>query len=394
MRKQKLGKLEKFDPNNKDHLDSTKYKIVEYEMTGRRPSSVEIVSDVKDDVFRRDITINSFLLDKDGNVIDYFDGKKDIKNKVIKTVGIPTERFSEDKLRLLRVVRFAAKLGFKIETQTKKAIQDMSGEITKIAAERIRDEFIKAAGYGGKKFSKFIQILDDVNMLDKILPDFYKLKGMPHKESNHPEGCPYIHTLTALEYTNSKDPIVNLAILFHDVGKSVTLGFKNMDPNWPTYYQHETKGVKIFEKIAKTLKLDNKQRDIISFVIANHMRFHLIPEMKKGKVASLLKEPHFDILKTVCKSDWFSRGSEFKKKEYDEIEAVLKDVEKNIDKILKQPTKLVDGNDVMMWTGLKSGPELGKIINDASEWVLEQTAQGKTVSNDDIKAFVLKIFKK
>jgi len=360
---------------------------------GRRPDTIKIVKDFKDDASRRDFTINAMAIDKDGNIIDHFGGKKDIKNKVIKTVRDAKERFEEDKLRLLRAVRFAAKLGFELEPETKKAIQNMSGDITKVVKERIGKEFKKVAGYGGKKLAKFIHILDEVDMLDKILPELSKLIPLKHKESNHPEGGPFLHTLKALEHSDYKDAITNLAILFHDIGKSVTLGYKDDDKDQPTYFGHDKSGSTMFDSIAKKLDISNKEKEPIKFAIENHMKFHRLHDMNSKKIAKLIQDPNFKVLKDVAYADWMSRGKGHKQDEWERALRIIDKVRSNLDKFKDRPAqqKLVDGNDVMKWTGLSQGKELGNLIKDASEWVLDRMSNGIETTSDDIKEYILKI---
>lgn len=184
----KLGKLEPYNPNNPEHKDPTKY-VIEYESTGRRPESVTIVMSFKDDASRRDFRFNAMGLDKEGNIIDYFDGQGDIKNKLIRTVGNPRDRFQEDYLRMLRISRFASKLGFDIDPEAKQAVKDLSFNIKDLAPERIKDEIFKAATQTGDKFAKYLVELDDVGILDIILPEITKLKVMVHPIKYHTEGA-------------------------------------------------------------------------------------------------------------------------------------------------------------------------------------------------------------
>jgi len=184
----KLGLLEPYDPNNPDHKNPEKYVIV-YGSTGRRPESIKITGSFEKDAERRDFTINAMGIDKDGNIIDYFDGTKDIKDKVLRTVGNPKERFGEDYLRMLRAARFSAKLGFDIDPDTKQAAKDLASNIKGLATERIKDEIFKAASGTGDKFARFISELDDMGILDIILPEIVKLKGMEHNPEHHPEGA-------------------------------------------------------------------------------------------------------------------------------------------------------------------------------------------------------------
>lgn len=163
---------------------------------GRRPDSIKIEMDFKTDAGRRDFTINAMGVDKDGNIIDYFDGQKDIKNKVIRTVGDPDQRFGEDYIRMLRAVRFGSRLGFKISDETMEAIQKLAQNISPkqpgqekgVAGERIYKEFKKMAEQEGPKFADALEMLDKSGMLQYILPEVAKLKEFKHSVEHHPEG--------------------------------------------------------------------------------------------------------------------------------------------------------------------------------------------------------------
>lgn len=184
----KLGPLEPYNPNNKEHNDPKKY-VIEYELTGRKPESIKITGSLIDDLSRRDFTINVLCIDKDGNIIDHFDGVKDIKNKVLKTVGDPVKRFGEDYLRIMRLGRFSAKLNMKIEPETAKAAKELSSYVSKLSPERIKDEIFKAAEFSGEKFAKYLVTLDEIGVLDVILPEISKMKKLPHNPKHHPEGA-------------------------------------------------------------------------------------------------------------------------------------------------------------------------------------------------------------
>jgi len=196
---------------------------------GRRPDDVEIVMDFKKDAERRDFTINAMGVDKDGNVVDYFDGKGDIKNKILKTVGDPEKRFQEDYLRMWRAVRFASRMDFKIDDKTMKAIKSNSKRTVGLAVERIMKELKKMAGQSGSKFANAIETLINTGLLQYILPEIIQMDDFEHSVEHHPEGNVLQHTLAALKNSESVNPIINLAILFHDIGKIKTHSISDKD---------------------------------------------------------------------------------------------------------------------------------------------------------------------
>jgi len=164
---------------------------------GRRPDSVQITGSFEDDAGRRDFTINAMGLNSKGEIIDHFDGKKDIKNKVLKTVGDPYKRFGEDYLRMMRLARFSSKLDFDIEPSTKKAAKKLSPNIPNLAPERIKDELLKSAAQSGDKFANYIKILDDLKILKHVLPEVMNLKWYRENLQFHPETRGYVRKILA-----------------------------------------------------------------------------------------------------------------------------------------------------------------------------------------------------
>ena len=341
----------------------------------RHPDSVEYGNGItfKQDASRRDFSVNSLGLDSKGNIIDHFGGLKSIKNKVIKTVGNPDKRFKEDALRLIRAVRFSSRLGFDIEPETKKSIQKHSKDILKVSPERITAEILKMAKQSGNKFADAIILLDEVGLLEHILPEIVKSKSLPHTLSHHPEG-PFVwdHIISALRSNESNDPIINISILFHDVGKNTTYALS--DEGKHTYLSHEREGIELLDKIAKRMKLDNKTRDTIIFASANHMKMHNFIKMSNSKIIKLIKDDNWDVLLNVAIADAKSRGKKFyDKKEFDAVKKKVEEltVKYKSDDAQASIRKVINGGLVMKLTGLKPGPKLGEVINTTLEWMLD-----------------------
>ncbi len=353
---------------------------------GRRPDTVKIVGSFEADAARRDFTINAMAVDAEGNIIDYFDGMKDIKNKVIRTVGNPHDRFGEDYLRIMRTARFASRLGFAIDPKTKQAATELADKVKGLAAERIKEEIFKAASSGGDKFAKYLTYLDEMGILEIILPEIAKLKGMPHVKEFHPEGDVWEHILSALENSRSKDPLINLSILLHDVGKGVTLDYNERGP---IYYQHAEEGVKLVNDIADRLRLSNKERDAILFAVANHMKFQKIIGMKPSKIAKLVGDENWDVLVAVARADEFSRGEKFMARDdFEKIVDLAVEIKKKWgQKMVNHIMKVVDGHRVMELTGLSPGPQVGKIIKKATEWAIDNNIQDQ----EEIDKYILKL---
>jgi len=342
---------------------------------GRRPESITITGSFEDDAGRRDFTINAMGINAKGEIIDYFDGKKDIKNRVLKTVGNPYERFGEDYLRMLRAPRFAAKLGFDIDKDTTKAIQKLSPNIQDLSAERLREELIKAASQSGDKFAKYIQILADLKLLRFILPEVMNLKWYRENLVHHPEtrgegGTVYAHVMKALSASKTKNPIKNIAILLHDVGKGVTLSHKN---GLPRYLGHARKSIELVNQIADRLKMSNKERNAIIFAVGAHMKFHDILKMKPSKIAKLVSDDDWDVLVAVGRADEYSRGEAFMYKgEFEKIvDKAIKIKEKFGMKVVNKQLKIVDGDRVMEILGIGPGPKVGEIIRKVTEKIMD-----------------------
>lgn len=371
----KLGPPEPFNPNNPDHLDPKKYKIVEYESTGRRPTSVTFDVSFEQDAKRRDFTINAMGINAKGEIIDYFDGRKDLQNKMLKTVGDPKQRFGEDYLRMLRGPRFASKLGMEIEKGTAKAIQKLSKNIKDLAPERVKDELIKAASQSGDKFADYILMLDNLKLLKYILPEVMNLKYWKENLKHHPEtrgegGTVYAHVIQALRKSNTADPIANLAILLHDIGKGVT--FSQVE-GLPKYLEHAKKSIDLVNDIADRLRMSNKEREALIFAVGNHMKFHSLLDMRPSKIAKLVNNDNWDVLVAVGYADEAARGTMFKHAgEFEKIVDKAIEVKNKfgMNKVEKQ-LKLVDGNRVMQLTGLNPSKKVGEIIRKVTEWIMD-----------------------
>lgn len=291
----------------------------------RHPDRVVSVNDFKTDTSRRDITINAMGIDTKGNVIDHQGGLVDIAWGRIRCVGDAAQRFEEDALRILRVARFSARFYYPIEKATELAMKEKSHLIPNLSGERIRDELYKVAADAGNTLREFIDKLDRVHVLDIILPEVSALKNLEHNPEYHPEGDVYDHTCVALCISESHNPLVNLAILFHDLGKAVTQKFED---GQVSYRGHADEGVVIFERIAERLRMSHADRDAISFVIKNHMMMHTIDEMKKSKVVKLRQNPNYELLREVARYDdecrFEASDSEEFKRRMDMVEDIFK----------------------------------------------------------------------
>jgi len=340
---------------------------------GRRPSSVAIVSSFREDAARRDFTINAMGMDSAGAIVDFFGGQDDLRAGIIRAVGKPHERFEEDFLRIMRAVRFASRFQFSLETETEAAIKSLSSCLTSLASERIKEELFKAASMGGSRFAQYVGMLDRTGILPVILPEVSVLKGYSHNPKHHPESDDVLgHTIEAIRCSNSTNPIVNLALLFHDAGKSVALGYKNGEP---TYYDHDNAGESIFLSVASRLKFSNEEKSAITFAIVNHMRFHGLLAMKPSKVAKMAISPYWGILVQVAKADEDSRGEAMTSAHdsFDErVSAATRILETWGSKVVANGhVSAISGDRVMALTSLPPGKEVGRIMKVATSWAVD-----------------------
>lgn len=352
---------------------------------------VEIVSDFREDSARRDFRLNSLGIDYKGNIIDHNGGTNDIKNKVVAAVGDARVRFKEDAIRMMRGVRAASKLGFDIESKTKETIKDMASDLSKVAPERIHNELIKMASQSGSKFARAISLLDETGILDIILPEITKLKEFQEEKQHHPEsyeegeGRVFDHVLAAIRKNKVEDPIINLSILLHDVGKGITHKVRN---GKNTFYGHAEESKEIIDNIADRLKLTNKERQAILFAALNHMKMMDALNMKKTKILKLVDNEHWSVLKAVSYADDACRKNLFDKKRFDHIISNMEKIHKKYgDKVTGKTAKIVDGKRVMKLTGLKTGPEVGQIIKKVTDWIVNKGTK------EPIDKLILKAYK-
>ena len=357
----------------------------------RRPDSVEMIQSFETDSKRRDITINSMGINSDGKLVDYQGGLDDIKKKVIRAVGVASNRFQEDALRILRAIRFAVRYGFEIESETKKAMIELKDLIEKLSAERISEELLKVAS-NGKQLSSYVQHLDDVGILQLILPELKALQGKEQNPKHHPEGSAYIHSLRAVENTRSNDPVVNIAILFHDLGKGVVQS--EPKDGYPTYYGHHNDSGIIVDEIGKRLKWSSKMKTAVKFAAINHMKAHNFDTLSNKKVYGLVSDPNWYVLKEVIYADIMARGNvdpsePLKNIEYAEALVDKMNSASSGDSLENAIKEKINGHLVMKLTGLGSGAQLGKIISTVRDWIFDVGIEN--ASEQAIKDKVLEV---
>lgn len=344
---------------------------------GRHPTRVRF-SSAKEDVCRRDFTVNGLLMDPaSGEIFDYINGRADIENKVIRTIGDPDSRFNEDYLRMLRAIRFSANLGFDIESETKKAISRHSFKINQISAERIREELNKILTRNGSRIG--FELMSETNILKEVLPEVEKLQGVEQPPRFHPEGDVWQHTLNMLELlpqNEETDKNISLAwgVLLHDIGKAVT---RTEDEKGVHFYGHVEKGVEIADNIMQRLRFSNAQRETVLNLIRQHMVFMNVQKMRQGRLKRFLRMPDFDLHLELHRLDCIaSHGMmdnyEFCREQLNIL--VLDDL---------HPPRLLNGNDLMTM-GFAPGIIIGEILLALEEEQLE----GRIRTSEEARFFV------
>ncbi len=258
---------------------------------GRHPDEVQFSNDARMDVQRRDFTINGLLMDPiSSEVLDFVGGRKDLAAHVLRTIGEPAQRFAEDKLRMLRAVRFAARFGYTIEDKTFSAIRELASQIHQVSRERIRDEILKMLTEGRARCA--FELLDQTALLQEVLPEIKKMQGVQQPPQYHPEGDVWIHTLMLLEGLPAGcSRTLALGALLHDVGKPPTF---RIAPDRIRFDQHAEVGTKMAEEICRRFRLSNDDTDQVLSLVANHMRFADVTRMKESTLKRFFRLPKFE----------------------------------------------------------------------------------------------------
>src|SRR5256885_2568602 len=261
---------------------------------GRHPDRVEYARTPEEDVQRRDFTINGLLLRHDsGEVLDFVAGQADLKAGIIRAIGEPERRFSEDKLRLLRAVRFAARFGFRIEPATFEAIRRHARDVMTVSAERMRDELTKLLTEGAAR--RGFELLEETGLLRAVLPEIAAMKGVEQPPQYHPEGDVWIHTRLMIEQLPAGcSPTLAWGVLLHDVGKPPTFRSAEETGDRIRFDGHVDVGVSMVEAICRRFWFSNDETEQIGALVANHMRFKDVEQMRASTLKRFVRLPRFE----------------------------------------------------------------------------------------------------
>jgi poly(A) polymerase len=266
---------------------------------GRHPSEVRYTRTPREDVRRRDFTINGLLFDPESEqVLDYVGGQADIRARRLRTIGDPVERFNEDRLRMLRAVRFAARFDFTLDKAAQQAIQKLAPQIHDVGAERVRDEIIKILTEGQAR--RGFELLDATSLLREVLPEIKALQGIQQPPEFHPEGDVWVHTLMMLEGLRNPTPTLALGVLLHDVGKSPTFTVRERI----RFDNHVEVGAQMAQEICQRLRFSTRETERVVELVRHHLRFKDFPRMKRSTQLRFLRmagfEEHLELHRLDC----------------------------------------------------------------------------------------------
>ena len=340
-------------------IEVTPYRIEGKYSDKRHPDEVKFADKLEDDLSRRDFTVNAIAIGVDGKITDLFNSQKDLKSKIIRTVGEPEERFSEDALRLLRAVRFATVLDFKIEKKTLEAINKNADWLIAISKERIRDEFVKIINsnnaYNG------IMLLYETGLLKHIVPEL--LDGVGVGQNLHHIYTVWEHNTLALKYAAGKNYSleVRLGSLFHDIGKPQT---KRGEGKYSTFYGHDVVGAKITAGIMDRLRFSKETAEKVVKLVRYHLFYYNVGEVTESSVRRLLANVGPENINDLIKVREADRIGSGRPKA---VPYKLRHLQYIIDKVSHDPISVkmlkVGGEDVMKELNTQPGPKIGLILN-------------------------------
>jgi len=345
---------------------------------GRHPDEVQFSCEPREDVQRRDFTINGLLLDPEKNeVLDFVGGQDDLRAGIIRAIGDPTLRFAEDKLRMLRAVRFAARFEYQIDAATFAAIQKLAPQITQVSRERVRDELTRMLIEGHAR--RAFELLDETRLLPEVLPEISVMHGVEQPPEFHPEGDVFVHTLLLLEnLPHPCPPTLAWGALLHDVGKPPTF---RRAPDRIRFDEHAKVGTKMAEAICQRLRFSNDETKQILALVENHMRFGDVERMKVSTFKKFIRLPRFDQHLELHRLDCESSHRSLRLYDYTR-EQIAKFPPESV-----RPKPLVTGDDLLV-AGYSPGPLFREILTAVEDAQLD----GKLKSSEGALRFIRKNF--
>jgi poly(A) polymerase len=337
---------------------------------GRHPDRVVYAKSAEEDVQRRDFTINALLLDPETNeVLDFVGGRADLAAGIIRAIGQPERRFEEDKLRMVRAVRFAARFGYVIEARTFRAIFKLAPKIHQVSAERLRDELTKLLTEGTAR--RGFELLDETGLLPELLPELARMKGVEQPPQFHPEGDVWIHTLIMLAGLPAGcAPTLAWGVLLHDVGKPPTFT-PPVGPNGRIRFdQHVEVGTRMAEEICRRYRFSNEDTAQVAALVANHLRFKDVPQMKPSTLKRFVRLDRFDQHLELHRLDCSSSHGHLDN--YDFVRRFLAETPA----AEVRPDRLLSGNDLID-LGYRPGPGFKDMLDAIEDAQLNGTIHSR-----------------
>ena len=348
---------------------------------GRHPDRVVYANTPQEDVRRRDFTINGLLMPHDtGEVLDFVGGRADLQAKVIRAIGEPDRRFAEDKLRMMRAVRFAARFGFEIEAATFRAVRRHVEEIHQVSPERLREELTKLLTEGAAK--RAFELLAETWLLERVLPEIGAMQGVQQPSQYHPEGDVWIHTLMMLEgLPAGTRPTLAWGVLLHDVGKPPTFQSAAETGDRIRFNNHVAVGVRMAEAICGRLRFSNEDTEQILALVDNHMKFGAVEEMRTSTLKKFVRLPRFEEHLALHRLDCLASHGHF-----DSYEFVRRFLAETPPERVR-PERLLTGDDLQDM-GFRPGPRFSEILEALEDAQLE----GEIKTRAEAEGFVLERF--
>jgi poly(A) polymerase len=331
---------------------------------GRHPDRVTYSDSPQEDVRRRDFTINGLLMDPTTRgVLDFVDGRADLSAGIVRAIGDPRLRFAEDKLRMMRAVRFAARFNFRIEPETLAAARELAAQITQVSPERIREELTKLLTEGCAR--RGFELLDETELLAVVLPDVTRMKGVEQPPQYHPEGDVWIHTRMMLEQLRPHcSPTLAWGVLLHDVGKPSTFAPAAGPGTRIRFDGHVEMGARMAESICRQLRFSNDEIDQIEALVANHLKFKDVRQMRQATLKRFVRLPWFEEHLELHRLDCLASHGNLDA--YDFVRRFLAETPPE----QVRPPRLVTGADLKVM-GISPGPRFKEILLAVEEAQLD-----------------------
>ncbi len=343
---------------------------------GRHPDRVVYARTPQEDVQRRDFTINGLLMDpRSGEILDFVGGRDDLQAGVIRAIGDPRRRFMEDKLRMVRAVRFAARFGYTIEPLTLAALRSLAAQVTQVSAERLRDELTRILTEGHAR--RGFELLEESNLLLYLLPDIQRMKGVEQPPQYHPEGDVWVHTLLMLEgLPAGSSPTLAWGVLLHDVGKPPTFAPPQGPQGRIRFDGHVEIGTKMAEELCRRLRFSNAETEQITALVANHLKFKDVPQMRASTLKRFVRLREFDEHLELHRLDCLSSHRNLENYEF-----VRRFLEETPPEQVRPP-RLVSGDD-LIGLGMPGGPRMKELLQALEDAQLE----GRILSREEALEF-------